>query len=80
MSRIKPAIHNLSRLIIEMRLSYYWWCLGNINKAMVLSKRQADESSGDLKCWASEDLLELAEDRIMAKEQIQRLQQQLNKI
>lgn len=80
MDRIKLAIRNLNRLIIEMRLYYYYWCLGNINKAMMLAKRQVEESTGDLKVWASEDLLELAEDRIMSREQIKRLQQQLNKI
>ena len=80
MNRIKSVIRSLSRLIIEMRLSYYRWCLGNINKAMGKAKRQVDESGGSMKCWASEDLLELAEDRIMAKEQIMQLQRQLNKI
>lgn len=80
MSKIKSAIRNLNRLIIEMRLSYYRWCLDNINKAMVVTNRQVDESDGSMKCWASEDLLELAEDRIMAKEQIMQLQRQLNKI
>ena len=80
MNRIKSAIRNLHRLIIEMRLCYYRWCLDNINKAMVITKRQVDESGGSMRCWASEDLLELAEDRLMAKEQIKRLQRQLNKI
>lgn len=77
MNRIKSAVRNLIRLIIEMRLSYYRWCLDNINKAMVVIKRQVDESSGDLKCWASEDLLELAEDRISVKVKINRLERKL---
>ena len=80
MSRIKSAIRNLNRLIIEMRLSYYRWCLDNINKAMVITKKRVDESKGSLKVWASEDLIELAEDKVVATEQIKRLQRQLNKI
>lgn len=53
MNRIKSAIRNLNRLITEMRLSYYRWCLDNINKEMVITKRQVDESSGSMRRWAS---------------------------
>ena len=78
MNRIKSVIRSLSQLIIEMRLSYYRWCLGNINKAMALAKKQVDESDGILKCWASEDLLELAEDRIAVNDKIRQLQRLIN--
>lgn len=70
---------SIKRLWRELKLGYYRWCLKNINNAIIQTIEQIRKSSGTMKCWASEDLLELAEDRIEALSKIKQLESQLNK-
>lgn len=68
---------SIKRLWREFKLGYYRWRLENINNAMICTRKQINTSSGTMKCWASEDLLELAEDRIEALSKIKQLERQL---
>lgn len=72
-------MNKLLKLWLELKIAYYNWALDNINKAMVITKKQAEASTGNMQVWAYDDLLELAEDRIEVKAKIKQLNQQLNK-
>lgn len=71
-------MNKLLKLWLELKIAYYNWALDNINKAMVITKKQAETSAGNMQVWAYDDLLELAEDRIEVKAKIKQLEQQLN--
>ena len=70
-------MNKLLKLWIELKIAYYRWALDNINKAMLSTQKQIDNSTGYMRNWALEDLLELAEDRISVKVKIRMLERKM---
>ena len=71
-------MNKLLKLWIEFKIAYYKWALDNINNSMLSTQKQIDNSTGYMRNWACEDLLELAEDRISVKVKIKLLERKLN--
>jgi cell division protein FtsB len=80
MRKLKQIINQLRTLIIEMRIAYLNWALDNINACMIVVTRNISESSGSMRKWAHDDLLELAEDRIEVKAKIRKLENKIAEI
>ena len=71
-------MNKLLKLWVEVKIAYYKWALDNINKAMLSTQKQIDNSAGLMRNWAYDDLLDLAEDRISVKVKIKLLERKLN--